>query len=611
MISKENFVVVYRLNDADSFEFAQYYAQSHGMTISGGDASGTSVDGRAWQIYGQTIGIECFKSGDPDDEIIYEGPNDFEVRVTNIIKSALSRITYTVWGIVLGLNIPGGFIDGADIISSTARISRINFAYSKKLDNPLFNRHEFKRFDAADAALALIVSRIDAPNLLVAKTYVDNAANALSLNNVNGKFYFDPYAGISTDEGLRYTDDLIEFSERTLPLLNMTEWSTTFIDEYTDVIIPFVSGDSCVWSWILDRGTSGFFQPTDTLRAFFYNADYDGGETIRSLTDRRWPFLALNAGYVATASSMSNPTPSGFLQPTPFFQALMRNATIGEAYMFSLPYLDWTVTLFGDPLVWVAFPAVETVDNGVITEDQAWDMMAQDLSRSAAYLYKSSDDAAAIVQSIIDSQDMSMEINMLRPASAINDAISPTNIGMSIYPLAQSLLGYPAIRYREYGLSISSPNINVYLGDKSLTVSRQLTDLFYQGYVLNIYKRSIGSWIWEFQLQQPDSNHGFSRYHFELTISDTSTFTTNLFVIQSWVDYRGWTYEKEPGFFVPLPLDGVGSNLAGRRIRYAAVTSQYLLTRNHVYYFKIREYDELHTTFYNYDPVYSSDIIFT
>ncbi|KKN21604.1 hypothetical protein LCGC14_0923790, partial [marine sediment metagenome] len=141
-----------------------------------------------------------------------------------------------------------------------------------------------------------------------------------------------------------YKDKILDFYNNILPNLNLDVWSTTFMDPYIDVSIPFVEDDSFVWSWFSDRSSSTFFQNSNAARVFSYNADYDGAFTVRNINGTRWPFLAMEAGYLSTAGAMSDPTIEGFLDPKSFYETLFQGATIGEALLFSSPFLDEAIT---------------------------------------------------------------------------------------------------------------------------------------------------------------------------------------------------------------------------------------------------------------------------
>jgi len=320
--------IVYRENDADSELLADYYLAKY-------DLDGSNK-----------IGVPCSLT-----EILpsYE---DFQAEVEDSIKAVIDADTSVI---VLGMNVPGGFHDGGDIISSTSRISRINHTFSKKTFNPLFDRKEMYEYGSRALNVALICSRIDGPTLESAKAIIDNGENLKNQIYMNGAFILDPYATVTNSKEEQYREDLLYAANNSIPRTNVRLISTILIDPYLDPVIPYQQKDSINWGLFQDRSTESFFRNTDTQRIFFYNADFDGAFSVRDLDSETWCRLALNGGYATCAGAMSSPTTEGYLRPTPFVESLIKGFSIGEAYILSSLYLDWTITLFGDPLNTVSF----------------------------------------------------------------------------------------------------------------------------------------------------------------------------------------------------------------------------------------------------------------
>jgi len=321
-------LIAYRENDSDSELLADYYLSKY-------DLDGSSK-----------VAVPCSLN-----EIL---PNysDFQSEVENAIKAAVSSDTSII---ILGMNVPGGFYDDGDIISSTSRISRINHTFSKKMLNPLFDRKELYTYDNGALSIALICSRIDGPTLESAKFIIDNGVNLKNQRYMNGAFILDPYAQITNSKEEQYREDLLYAANNSIPRTNVRFVSTILTDPYLDPVIPYLQHDSIYWGWFQDRSTESFFRNNDTQRIFFYNADFDGAFKIRDLSSEMWCGLALNGGYATCAGAMSNPTTEGYLRPTPFVESLLKGMSIGEAYILSSLYLDWTIALFGDPLNIVLF----------------------------------------------------------------------------------------------------------------------------------------------------------------------------------------------------------------------------------------------------------------
>ncbi len=632
-IIKENFVVVYIYGNLDSEDFANYYINAHDMTTTNLDPSSSSgsVENIYWQVDGQKIGIQTTTTS----EILSE--TDFLTNIERPLLEALNSPELTlrnVWGIILGYKVPGGYYyttinpSGQDetIISATSRLSRIKHNFSLKNPNKLYDRQVFKEFDSDDAEFSLIVSRIDGPNLQFAKNIVDNATSLNQQVEINGTFYLDPYSDRATTGADDYTDLLLDFKNNILPTLNLPQWTTTLQDPYIDPSIPFVENDSFMWSWFSDRATTSFFQNTNAIRIFLYNADYDGGFEIRNDLGKRWPYLALNANYAVTAGAMSNPSIDGFLNPNPFFYSLLRGASIGEAFYFSIPHLDWTVSLFGDPLTYVSFPGVEVEEEEVITEHIVWEIMSKDLAVSAANLYKKEKELREVVDEIVDivtvEENVSLGIiDIGEPPSVIllypaNDLLVNNKTEVwngQIKPLIDTLFAFPSFRYTSGEQTTVAPSINDYLEDQGFKVSRILADITSESKPIkedNLYDE--GWWQFEFTLID-DNPTEFTNYHFILEVSNDEFFT-NIILTKDSLSIRNWTYEKEKETYFPITSNGVSSSYIGRKIRYESRLDSLIgineyLNRGETYYFRVTQYNL--ETGVQYPPREFSNIIWT
>ena len=600
-VSKDNFIFIYRLNDSDSLELATYYATKYNMSIVSANTSfeNGKINGIDWEVRGQLVGIGCSSTE------ILSSETDFNNEVLNPIKDAMENSIelngMTIWGIILGYNIPGGFYDGIDIVSSTSRISRINKNYSKKTKNKLFNRSIFKRFDADDADIMLICSRIDAPTLTIAKKYIDNADSLKKQELINGTFYIDPYSDRAGPTADSYKNEILDFYNNTLPKLNLDNWTTTYMDPYIDVAIPYVTDDSFVWSWFSDRSRSTFFQNSNSVRVFFYNADYDGAFTIRNINGTRWPFLALNGNYISTAGAMSNPTNEGLLNPSAFFKGLLNGATIGESYLFSLPFVDWTISLFGDPLVKVEFPAGIEDDETNIEENESWERMLKDLSKCAAQLYKKDQEYYNILTNVVDLTDTDATVELLIPASNLSNSFNEVKRISQLKPVTDKFFMYPQKRF------VDVETINDYLNRQGFKVSRLLSEISSDAIISVSNLLNQGWWQFEFEVQDEDINN-FIDYHFKLNIYNDVCYTSRVIGEIDSYSLNNWTYEKEKNIFVDISVEGVSSSYIGRRIRYESKSNEYLI-RGETYYYTITQYNN--DTDEQYSVRQFSDIIWT
>ena len=493
-ISRENLIVVYRSVSNDSYAFARHYADVHNLDDS------------------QLVGIPC--SGDE----ILDSYEDFQTQVEDPIRNAIESEygNIGIWAILLGFGVPGGFRDGSSYISATSRLSRIHHEYTVDeygvgvgMPNPLFSRQKFTRFDADDADIALIVSRIDAPTLEGAIEIVGNTLSVAKQGVVNGKIFIDPYTTIDDALETSYQNEIFDFQNNLLPLLNIKSYSTTFWDSETDVVIPRLHGDSFMWAWKSDRAGYTFFKDKSTIRVFLYNGDTDGAEKVRDADERRWPMLALSSGYAACAGAMSDPLPEGLLRPKPFFDALFRGATIGEAFLFAIPNLDWTVTLFGDPLVSVTFPTREVLSDD-FTEKSGFEIMGKNLQSAIAYYFEREKAFMTAYTAITNSGDVDTLTQLIGPFTALtNTVISKTKSDLE--DLTTMYGRFP------------SESLNLYLDLNDLKISKLLSMITPNIQVTAAQKLPSGSWYFEDEINHPTSS--FFTYHFQLQIANDSDFS--------------------------------------------------------------------------------------
>ena len=562
-ITSENVVIIYREGDSESLAFAQAYQNLHSLNNN------------------QLIAVPC-----SDDEVLV----DYATFVEQI-ETPLSDVIFdpyygmAVFAIIVGYNVPGGFMDGTDVISTTSRLSRIGHAYSKQIGNPLFNRQVFKRFDATDAQQALIVSRIDAPTLQTALNVLSATQTFIRQGTANGTFFFDKYyiASDFDSDATAYQNDLISFQNTILPVLNMPVHTTTYWDEYTDVDIPQLVNDSFMWSWGHSTAGYRYFEDSRPFRVFLYNADADGAGTVRNADDKRFPMLALSSGYVATAGAMSDPTISGYLRATPFFETLFQGATIGESYMFSCPYLDWTMTLFGDPIVGVLFPRGTSLNNG-LNVDGGWDNMMTDLTAALAWSYKRQLDFATIPNILLNYADQT-KVDLF--SSFVNLANGEASQWNNAYSQAiNGVLQFPT------GSSTGAPSpLTVYLNERNIQISEIIGEGLNQPTLFpSVYYLPQGYWQIDFVIQ--GTGVSYTLYNFELQISLESDFSTLIYDLSTSEDITNWLYEENEAQFSAFPILGVPSSYIGRRVRYASPESDYL-PRCTVFYCNLIQRDVL------------------
>ena len=572
-LSSENVLVVYRSADAESQKFAQRYQTLHGLSND------------------QLLAISC-----SSDEIL-SSYSAFQSEVETPILTALASSPlsdYTIQAIVLMPRVPGGFEDGSDVISATSRLSRIHHAYSKKTLNPLYDRRVFKRLDSSDASSAIICTRFDSPQAAITTQWFDNTETAVQQLFATGKFYFDPYSAIHLSGSNQYQAELLFFYDSLLQRLGLVVESTLQVDPYIDPVIGSVKDDSFFWGWGADRGSLSYFKSTTALRAFFYNADFDGASSMRDVDATTWPLLAIRQGYVSSAGAMSNPGVDGFLRPYAFFDALFRGSSLGEAMLFSVPHLDWTMAFFGDPLLIFQFP-VAFQEQSLVPFNKAWQLMADCSAQSVINIYQQNAAVQSLWEYVFGIEDVQVALDLYEPMTKLKFSY-PSGSWQNVYiSMVRKLFDLVTTR-NETAFTRFYPNLSAYLQETGNQVPEILLDVLQNATVKNsIPEDNIeaeGSWDFDFELEHYTT--GFAFYHFILEVADSSDFSNILLTKRSDSSVQGWEYEDAEGNFKQLPANGLTSNHAGRMVRYRNAEDE-TLQRGIYYFFRITEKDQLAT----------------
>jgi uncharacterized protein (TIGR03790 family) len=554
-ISASDIIVLYRYGDTVSRDFAEYYQDLYGLSPT------------------QLLGLNCSSTEILPDYATFQTEIEFDV------AAFLSITPYKA--ILVSPNVPGGFMSGGNVIATTSRLARIGHTFSPQTANPLFNRRIYSDYNNTDAAQVLICSRVDAPDFETAKAVLDNTTKFIKQGKANGKFFFDPYAVLQNGDETAYYNELVDFRDHLLPILNLKVFSTTPWDEYTDVVVPRLSQDSFMWAWKADRAGYTFFQDSNTARVFLYNADSDGAGAMRDAEDKRFPLLAISSGYIATAGAMSDPSPSGHLRPTPFFEALFKGATIGEAFAFACPYLDWTVGLIGDPLVTVSFPKGTSLNLGQ-SPLAIWEEIHDHLASALAYMSRRENDLYDVRDAVTDL--MSTEQGVLLP---LFDAAYTGYKNQWKNPFRQVISGFVAFSTNGDTTQFA---FDKFLAANDLKVSRLLPAV--AGSYIASDTNLLDSGYWQVEATITTSNTRFSTYHFQLDIASDVDFNNITYSFDTATSRVGWAYEKGQNDFEPIPSGGVPSSYAGRRVRFSTQSSQYM-DRYTIYYYRIRQRDDL------------------
>lgn len=592
-------LVVYRNSDADSYNVASIYANS-------------------WDIdNSMVVGIDC-----SDIEIL---PNyaSFYSEVESPVLSAIQSLEVIgkeIFVIILGYNVPGGFVDGGDIISSTSRISRIKYSFEKFCPSYLYDRQQYQDYDSSDAFSALITSRIDASSFQEAISIVEASEFARRQSGASGSIYVDQ--GWRTNDD-NYQEKISELITNILPYAGLDILQTQEMEDYsTDSYFGNYSLDSFVWTAFQTENDGSIFTDNNLARIFFYNVDSYSAYSIRDILENYWCRTSLAGNYAACAGAMSDPSfnnnnlpqSNGHLNPISFFNALLRGAKIGEAFLFACEFYDSPICLFGDPLLSIDFNGNFEYKDDLNELNLDWINCLDETAKLIAYNINIGNNSEKILDEITASNDVTTKLDLLKPANDLYTAFdSPAGIFNETISMLVSLvnnLNRPPLTLEGNNFS----NITNALSEYDMYTTELFNDYNYNtDKPSDDVTLSEGEWIFSFIV--PDTNTSgsntsgdFGLYHFRLTISENKDYSLPIIQKDSALDQTNWQYETMWKSYNNLSVFGLSTAYIGGNARYKSQVGEGL-TRGKLYYVRLGiwdSYNNFQEIDYDYEMIQKS-----
>jgi len=583
ILSKDNIVCVYREGDADSLASALRYKEIYSLDDD------------------QLISVPCSNIEILSDYISFQTEVEIPLRSALVSEPVKNR---SVYAIILMPYVPGGFRDGSDTISSTSRLARIFHSFVKNEINPLYNRQVFRRYDGLDAFQSLICTRIDGPNL-ISQAWLDNIEIAKGRLQVGGNFYLDSYSAYSFSGASDYTSQMVDFSNNYVDRLGMTVQRTSQVSLSRDPFFSSVEDDSFFWGWGADRGSLSYFKSTAEIRAFFYNADFIGGITMRDLDANTWPILAIREGYISSAGCMSGDSAAVFLRPVPFMDALFRGATMGEAMIYSQPLLNSPMAVFGDPLSSFVFP-IPFSESTLIEPNKAWQDAENCLAESVACIYRKTKVLEELRRYVASGSDEVVQEELIYAFDQLSGEFDDYSWRNDFVNLTGSMINFVVDR-NATNFDFAYPNLNQYLthsGNKMASIVLEtLQDPELVSSISPSNIETVGSWNFYANIEHYPGDFRF--YHFEMQIArEYEDFERGLILLSkdTFLDVTNWYFEDYNGDFQQFNSNGITSNYENRLVKYVNKDDE-LLERATFYWFRVRQKDDLQEFSWRYSRI--------
>lgn len=211
------------------------------------------------------------------------------------------------------------------------------------------------RFDSSqlrDTYRTLMVSRIDAPTLRLAKGLIDTAIQ-VEPTGLQGKFYIDTRGIGKRDKPDVAPGSYADFDRSLLATAKGVEEQTTIevvLDEKTELFQPGDCPDAalyCGW-YSLGKYVDAFDWKPGAVAYHLASAE---ATTLHKEESEVWCKKLLEDGVCATIGPVNEPYLISFPRPNEFFSLLLQgNLTLVECYYRTKPFNSWMQVLVGDPL---------------------------------------------------------------------------------------------------------------------------------------------------------------------------------------------------------------------------------------------------------------------
>jgi uncharacterized protein (TIGR03790 family) len=217
---------------------------------------------------------------------------------------------------------------------------------------PNYLRPAFSNSQLPQFYRTLMVSRIDAPTLRLAKGLIDTAIE-VEKKGLRGKVYIDARGLGKIEEPNQQPGSFADFDRALLVIANAIDQQTDLpvvVEKTPQLFQPGQCKDAalyCGW-YSLGKYVDAFEWVPGAVGYHLASAE---AATLREPGSQVWCKRMLEQGVCATIGPVYEPYLVAFPRPEEFFSLLLRgDLTLVECYSLSNPFNSWMMTLIGDPL---------------------------------------------------------------------------------------------------------------------------------------------------------------------------------------------------------------------------------------------------------------------
>jgi len=535
----------------------------------------------------------------------YQTYEDFKQNLLDVINNLIDINNYTC--VLLGYRVPSGFIHNQRVYSCSSVISgrKIPFDGTPKR-NTSYTTSNFLKFDLNLSKIPVCFS-LDVKNVIQMKILINKIKSNKDGVIINGSFYLDKYHTLSSYPNDEIYFDIVDAFDNTAKNKFNIDVRKTAKNRNSNIEPSFslLVNDSIFWGWGDLIANESYFSPTSTNRVVFMSYDNRSMTSLRIESSDNACLAAINRGYACVAGNIGDsafleselkindpydPYSTGALEnhmvpnPYSFMDALYSGRTVGEAFLYSKPYLHDSFVMIGDPLLKAYIE--NSIDQEKASAKELWLDTESNLSKSAAYIISEGKYSSLLHERNLRSNDLDMKIDLSKSSYNLNSKYFIENRKNTFSGTFDAFQGFSQQINMQIN-AIDDITFRDFLKANNLYVSRSIVKMMTNGEAMiignEIQNLKVDKNIYlDIFVQEMDGDAGY--IHFEIDGSLDEDFDQIVFNFKSYEDTSFWKYEKTSGSMENFEQRGIFSGLVGRRVSVSRPsTYRYSLSGEELY----------------------------